>query len=94
MSRVRRRLQPRWINASCVLGLVDAFRRFLTTDVGSVCTGIQYAGPHHGDEVHAVCRVFLLWKRFQRYLWTLRARKPDLHAFHESDQAIRWYVGI
>ena len=71
---------------------VDAFRRFLTTDLGSICTGIQYAGPHHGDEVHALRRIFLLWERFQRYVWTLRARKPDLHAFHESDQAIRWYV--
>lgn len=69
---------------------VDPFCRYLTTNLGSLCTGIQHAGSYHGDEVHALCRVFLLWQCFQRYVWTLRARKPDLHAFYESDQTICW----
>lgn len=69
---------------------VDSFARSLTINLGPFCTGIQYLGSYHGDEVHAFCRVFLLRECFQRYVWTLRTRKSDLHAFHESDQAICW----
>lgn len=72
---------------------VNAFYPSLTTNLGSLCAGIQYPCPYHGNAVHAFCRVFLLWECFQRYVWTLRPREPDIHAFHESNQALCRYVG-
>ena len=63
-----------------------------STGAGSERTGFQHVGAHHGNEMHAFCRIFQLWQRVARHVWALRSCKPDLYTFHKSYPSLRGCV--